>query len=707
MTVGSRLSLSLQERVSKLNECFLSFTAEPLHNIKSLTTLCGELMGAACALYNRLDARLLKTVAHWNAPPDLKLEDNPEGHLCNDVIKQGADRLFCVQNLAESRYAETDPNVRCYGLKTYIGMPVRCKDEYVGSLCVVFVEDFSPSEEDRKFMEILAIAVGVEEDRRVAAEELRKAHSELERRVEERTDELARTNEQLRIDIRERKKAEEALWKSEEILRKVFEAIPDMVAVIDRDLHIIQCNWQGGYEYVPQTARKGAPLCHEAFYPEQGGPCENCHAERVFQTRRPVSTEKYNSRIGLLEVRAFPIFDDSGEVVMVTEYIRNITEHRRLEEELRRAHKLDSLGVLAGGIAHDFNNLLTGILGNISMARLGMNPGDKGFGALDKAQKAAERARDLTQQLLTFSKGGAPVKKTASIEQILTDSVSFVLRGSNVRCELVIPDNLWPVEVDEGQMNQVINNLIINADQAMPEGGTIRASIENLVVGPSQIPTARAGRYVKISIKDNGCGIPAENLHKIFDPYFTTKLKGSGLGLATVYSIIRSHDGIISVESDVGTGTTFHIYLPASDRELHVASKMQEKPLIGFGKILIMDDEEIIREVASGILGHFGYEAIVCNDGKEAVELYREALQAGEPFSAVIMDLTIPGGMGGKETMKRILEIDNKAVGIVSSGYCNDPILARYHNYGFRGVVAKPYNMEEIGKVLQDLLPGT
>ena len=314
------------------------------------------------------------------------------------------------------------------------------------------------------------------------------------------------------------------------------------------------------------------------------------------------------------------------------------------------------------------------------------------------------RARDLTQQLLTFSKGGAPVKKAASMEQIVLDSASFVLRGSNVKCEFVVPDPVWTVDADEGQMNQVINNLVINADQSMPEGGTISIRIENVTVGKKDIMAIKEGRYVKISIEDQGVGIAKEYLQKIFDPFFTTKQKGSGLGLAIVYSIINKHDGYINVESKVGIGTTFHVYLPASENGLQPKYQGSETPIKGSGKILVMDDEEVIREVATEILDHLGYRVVVCCNGSKAVEEYVKARDTGDPFDAVIMDLTIPGGMGGKETMKKLQEIDKEVICIVSSGYSNDPILADYREYGFSGVAVKPYNMEELGTELHGLL---
>jgi signal transduction histidine kinase/CheY-like chemotaxis protein len=585
-------------------------------------------------------------------------------------------------------------------------MSVKCEDVPVGSLCVVFQRDFAPDEEDSKFLGILASALGVEEERRVAAEALQKAHEELESRVAERTAELARVNQQLLVDMAERKKAEEALWKSEKILRKVFEAIPDMVSVIDRNMMIVHSNWQGGYEYVAEADRHRPILCYDAYYPGQGKPCKDCHAIEVFRTGKMVSREKDNPRIGRIEARAFPIFDDSGQVVMVAEYIRDITEQRRMEEELRKAQKLESLGVLAGGIAHDFNNLLTGILGNLSLAKTTTQPDSDACKKLGEAEKAIYRARDLTQQLMTFSKGGAPVKSTASIEQIVKDSASFILRGANVRCEFMASEAIWPVEVDEGQMNQVINNLMINAAQSMKQGGIIEVGFDNVSLDNPNEMGLKEGRYVKISIRDHGSGIPEDSINRVFDPYFTTKDKGSGLGLATVYSIIKNHDGFVGVESRIDEGSTFRIYLPATTKGLQKDSEEKENPPFGSGKVLVMDDEEVIRKVAAQMLKHLGYSAVVCRDGRAAIELYRAAMESAEPFSAVIMDLTIPGGMGGKETVQRLRELDKDMISIVSSGYSNDDILSNFKEHGFSGMVKKPYSLSELGRVLHELVSG-
>jgi two-component system cell cycle sensor histidine kinase/response regulator CckA len=265
-------------------------------------------------------------------------------------------------------------------------------------------------------------------------------------------------------------------------------------------------------------------------------------------------------------------------------------------------------------------------------------------------------------------------------------------------------NDIWAVEVDEGQMNQVINNLIINADQAMKNGGVVKVGIDNQVVAPQNEMSLKEGRYVKITIEDHGTGIPAKYIHKVFDPYFTTKAQGSGLGLATVYSIVRNHDGFVGVDSKEGVGTSFFIYLPSSGNGVPPTAECKLDAPSGSGKILVMDDEALIREVASDILDHLGYSAVTCPDGEEAIEIYREAMTTGDPFAAVVMDLTVPGGMGGQETMKRLKEIDKSVVGIVSSGYCNDPILSNYRDYGFSGIVGKPYAPDALGKVLHDLL---
>ncbi len=385
---------------------------------------------------------------------------------------------------------------------------------------------------------------------------------------------------------------------------------------------------------------------------------------------------------------------------------RDSTESHRMKEESFRAQKLESLGILAGGIAHDFNNSLTAILGNINLAKLRATSGDPLFQRLVEAERACSRAKSLTDQLLTFAKGGAPVKRVGSVASLLKESIAFALRGSNVGSQFSIAHDLWAVEFDEGQMSQVINNLIINACQAMPEGGIISVKAENVVAPVEDTESLDHGRYVKISINDSGAGIPVEHIERIFDPYFTTKKKGSGLGLATSYAIIRSHDGWIDVESEVGSGSTFHIHLPASETEIssrdHAAGALRG----GKGRILLMEDEPMVREVAQEMLSLMGYEVDSVRDGIEAIALYRKGINEGRPFAAVIMNLTVPGGMGAKEAVGALLKLDPRVRAIVSSGYANDPVMERFAGYGFKGVVSKPYNLDELDAVLHKVVCG-
>ena len=391
-----------------------------------------------------------------------------------------------------------------------------------------------------------------------------------------------------------------------------------------------------------------------------------------------------------------PIKDENGKIIGVVLVFRDVSEKRRIEQELMKADKLNSLGILAGGIAHDFNNILTAILGNIILAKEFTRPGEKIYERLIEAEKASLRAKDLAQQLLTFSSGGAPIKKTMFISELLKESALFALSGSNVQCEFSISNNLWAVEIDEGQINQAINNLIINAIQSMPEGGRIKLTAENVTVSEGE----KKGRYVKISIVDQGIGIPKEHLPKIFEPYFTTKQKGSGLGLAIVYSIIKKHDGYIEVETELGVGTTFKVYLPASLKNVFMRKGLKEKIQTGKGKILVMDDEELVRKVVGEMLVFLGYEVEFAKEGIEAIELYKKAKAQGQPFDAIIMDLTIPIGMGGKETINKLLEIDPTVKAIVSSGYSTDPVMTEFTKYGFKGFIIKPFKIKELGEVL-------
>ncbi|MBL7959081.1 PAS domain S-box protein [bacterium] len=434
--------------------------------------------------------------------------------------------------------------------------------------------------------------------------------------------------------------------------------------------------------------------------------------DKVLKTKRIADAADHvlimprNKERHIITDNAAPIQDKDGNLLGVVVVFRDTTDRLKMEEELLKARKIESIGILAGGIAHDFNNILSAILGNISMSKMKLEHGnkEKSLELLIRAEKASERARDLTQQLLTFSKGGAPVRKTSSISDLLRDSANFSSAGSNVRCEFAISPNLWQVDMDGGQMSQVINNLIINARQAMPNGGVVTIEALNIIFDSDNTKYGvllKKGNYIKIAVRDQGMGIAPENLQKIFDPYFTTKKTGSGLGLATSYSIIKNHEGAITAESISGKGTTFIIVLPASKNIMPVQKVQESRPAPAHGKILIMDDEDIIAEMSETMLTELGYQVRTAKDGKEAIEMYIKHKNAGSPFDVVIMDLTIPGGMGGEEAIKQLIDFDPNVKAIVSSGYSNDPIMANYKNFGFTNVLTKPYQIRELARIIE------
>jgi len=507
-------------------------------------------------------------------------------------------------------------------------------------------------------------------------------------------------------DITLQKEAEQVLRDSEEMYRRLIERSPDAI-IVHSDGIIDYINKSGVVMYGGERAdqfigRKLTDFSHPQFR-ELG----RQRIDQIYTQKKEVSLmEQKMTRLDGsefdVEVTGAPIIykgKASGQSI-----VRDITEKKKMEAELQKAQKLESVGLLAGGIAHDFNNILTAILGNISMGKLYSQPGGEALTMLTQAEKATLQAKDLTQQLLTFSKGGAPVKETTSIFEMIRESANFVLRGSNIDAFYECAEDLWTVEIDTAQMSQVIQNLIINAEQAMPDGKKITIKLKNVNLKDSSQPGLKAGKYVQITIIDQGIGIPEEHLNNVFDPYFTTKQKGSGLGLATSYSIIRKHEGHINIHSDIGKGTKVTIYLPASEKVVTAKEKCDETLKNGKGKILVMDDEDMLRQLTEQFLSHLGYQVRTVPDGEQAIQAYREEQAAGEPFSLVIMDLTIPGRMGGKETIEELKKIDPDVHAIVSSGYSNDPVLSNYKSYGFSAVLPKPYKIETLSAVISNAL---
>lgn len=439
------------------------------------------------------------------------------------------------------------------------------------------------------------------------------------------------------------------------------------------------------------------------FMPEEFSAHCRKSDEEALRSSDPVNIDEYADGMWFNTVK-HRILDANGNVVGVVGIIRDITEFKKIEAELLKAQKLESLGILAGGIAHDFNNYLTGIMGNIYLAKLSLSPHDTLFGILTESEKASLQAKSLAKQLLTFATGGEPVNKAISVGESLKDWCSFTLRGTKVSHECIIAEDLWPVEGEKGQIHQVINNLIINAVQSMANGGLIKIQAENINIDTKELPILKKGRYVKITIEDQGTGIPAEIIPKIFDPFFTTKETGSGLGLAIAWSIVKKHKGYISVESEIGSGTTFCVYLPASGKKISKDQDIEEAALSGSGRVLIIDDEETIRDFVCNVLSHFGYEAGSAGDGAGGIVLYKKAMESGHPYDVVIMDLTMPGGMSGIEATKELLKIDSGAKVIVSSGYSKDPIMTSYEEYGFRDVLVKPYIHTKLCEVIHRVM---
>jgi len=508
-------------------------------------------------------------------------------------------------------------------------------------------------------------------------------------------------------DITDKKQAEERVRQSEERFRTLVNNVGFGVTLISPRMEIMAMNRQM-QEWMPDVDIATHPICHSIFFdPPKEECCSYCPVVKTFEDGQvheaivETTTETGTKNYRLL---ATPVKDSDGRITSVIEVVEDITERQKMEDELQRAKKIESIGILAGGIAHDFNNLLTSIMGNISLAKRFIEPGNKAYDRLDATEKATHRAQDLTYQLLTFSRGGAPILRIVSIDVVAKESVNFALSGTNIKSTFTVDPELWPAEIDEGQVSQVMQNIITNAIDVMPGGGEIKVSLENLEISEQNRLPLQAGKYIKIAIQDQGPGIPQEYREKVFDPFFTTKSSGSGLGLAICYSIIKKHKGLITFETGEDSGTCFQIYLPASEKKPQADVREKDSVFHGQGRILVMDDNGAVLETASEMLCHLGYQVEIAKDGIEAFNFYRKAMEADQVYDAVILDLTVPGGMGGRETLQMILELDPAARCIVSSGYSNDPVMKEYKKFGFKGMVQKPYKLEKLSKSVFEVI---
>ncbi len=511
-------------------------------------------------------------------------------------------------------------------------------------------------------------------------------------------------------NITDRKEAQQTLAAERERLAVTLRSIGDGVITTDTDGTVLFLNKVAEQltGWSSDDARgKPSTEVFNIINEKTKTPCKS-PIQRVLELGKIIGLANHtaliakNGTVRSIADSGAPIRNRESKIIGVVLVFRDVTHEQKMEEELLRTRKLESVGVLAAGIAHDFNNILSAILGNIDLAARLISSDEHACSLLSDARKATERATKLTGQLLTFAKGGDPVKETTNLAQLIREAGDFVLHGSHISCTYSCSDDLRPVSVDVGQIGQVIQNIILNARHAMPEGGKIEVHCTNVEDAAHEaLLNIHKGRFVHITIQDQGVGIPGEIIDKIFDPYFTTKQEGSGLGLAICHSIIAKHDGYLTVESRPGKGSKFSIYLPVSN---HAAVEEKENQQValpaGSARIMVMDDEEMLRKVAESQLMHFGHEVILVKDGTEAVEKYSDMMERGTPVDLIIMDLTIPGGMGGREAVREILQINPEAKVIVASGYSNDPIMANCTDYGFVASMSKPFDLEELNKIL-------
>jgi PAS domain S-box-containing protein len=507
------------------------------------------------------------------------------------------------------------------------------------------------------------------------------------------------------VDITDRKRAEKSLQLANIYNRGLIEASLDPLVTTSPDGKITDVNdatiAATGYS---RSELIGSDFCNYFNDPER--------ARSVYQQAFQFGVvQNYELNIRHKKGQIMPVLynatvrrSEDGDIVGVFAVARDITEFRRIEEQRLVMSKLESTGILAGGIAHDFNNLLAAMVGNLEMARSLAVPRGEIDEHLAAAEKAAWDARSLTQQLITLAKGGAPLRKPISLSGLLKEQVALTLRGSSVNSEISVPSDLWQVEVDDGQIGQVIRNLVLNAREAMPAGGMVRVTAENQVLNGETDISLHDGNYVTVSITDQGGGIAEEILPNIFDPYFSTKQrgeeKGMGLGLTICQSIVLKHGGRIRVSSKAGIGTTFSIDLPASDKPVQEEKRKAPAVQSGGGRILLMDDEEGLRNLYAAALKKSGYDVSLAGNGEAAIDLYKEAMAQGRPFDAVVLDLTVRGGMGGLDAIRSLLVVDPDVRAVVSSGYADDPAMMDHERYGFKGVLAKPFGIAELREVL-------
>jgi PAS domain S-box-containing protein len=529
------------------------------------------------------------------------------------------------------------------------------------------------------------------------------------------TEALEKRLQELETELVKRRESEADLRRSEEKYRLLAETAGEMIVLCDADWQITYINRSGlllgGYREREILGKPLRRLLDGGEFTRSAARVETAVPPSRDRELWEACLHRKDGHIVPMEVIAAPMVKDgTHRGYLLT--ARDISDRRSMEEELLRAKKLESIGVLAGGIAHDYNNLLTAIMGYMTLAESLLDANEEATSLLGRARHAAVMAKNLSRKLITFSRGGKPMRKPGAVLPLLENAIYFALAGSNVECDFRVPPGLWPVEYDESQLSQAIHNIVINAREAMPEGGTITVRADNLQVSNMNGHPVHQGEWVRITIEDEGVGISEEHLDKIFDPYFTTKemgaQKGLGLGLAITHSVVRNHQGYLFAESGADRGSALHVYLPAAG-EAASSRRTPGAPTAetdGGLRILVMDDEEIVRDITGKMLEREGHEVSLAREGAEAVDLFRQGHEYGNPFQIVLLDLTVRGGMGGQETVWKLKEIEPGVKAVVSSGYADDPVMTDFAAHGFTAAVTKPYSLSELRQAIRSAMHG-
>jgi PAS domain S-box-containing protein len=706
--VESRRELQELRRIGSVHAGLWSGTAPALRPfadlVQPLLELLGPALGAEQLGYWEVDRSRRRLTCRWEwivagRPPlrDLSLPLPQLGDGARfDVYAVRADHL------APSSPPGTAAFLRRLGIGAALVAPCGTGSRLTGLLAAaVRAPDRVWTERQRRLLADAAHALAARLEAQRSAAALRSANARLRAEVRARTVELAETNRRLRLDAARRRVAEAALQEREALYRGLIETSPDAVLL---------CTLGGRVRMANQAARR--------LYGDSGAGLVPRRVQELVGAAGPASrllgpagtgegegrcpTLAGGSFVGEYRARRIAVPGRRPDALLVI--VRDVTERRRIEREAQQARQLEAVGTLAAGIAHDFNNLLTVVVNNIGLARLqgGDDPGLRR--GLADAETAALRAAGLTRQLLTFARGGAPERRAVELRPLVIEAARLVAAGGPTRCRIDVPRDLPPVEADPAQLGQVLHNLLLNAQQAQPGRGAI---VVRARPGATPAGRARPGS-VRIAVRDRGPGIPAETLPRIFDPYFTTKPGGMGLGLTTAYQIVRRHGGTLRCSSTVGSGTTFTFELPAAapGPAAGSRSRVRGRATEASGRVLLLDDERRLRTVVAHLLLQAGYDAVAVGDGDAAIRAWSEARAAGRPFDVLLLDLTIPGGRGGLETLAEIRRHDRRVPAVAVSGYCDDPVMSEFRAHGFQARLPKPFRAEELLRVLGEVLHG-